>query len=106
MDIFEINLEEIRVQSIALVVHNADDDDDIHVFLGRLFLTNGEWYFINEEPGWKISLNSEQLSRLKPIPDPLKSVLLNADYALPMVIHSLPDSDIKSYTKTGMKWHE
>jgi hypothetical protein len=106
MDYLEINAEEIKSKGIALVVHNAEDEDDIQVCLGRLLLTDGEGYFINEERGWKISLNSEQLNRLKPISEPLKSVLLNADYAISMVIQSLPHSDIKGYKKTGMKWHK
>jgi len=106
MDSFDLNFEEIKLKSIALVVHNADDEEDIQVYLGRLVFANGEWSFINEERGWKISLNSEQLNRLKPVPDPWKSVLLNTDYAIPMVIQPLPDPDMKGYEKTGMKWHK
>jgi len=106
LDNFDMNSEEIKSASIALVVYNANDDTDVHVYLGRMHRAGGEWYFINEERGWKISLNSEQLNRLKPVPDSLKSVLLNADYAVTMVIQSFPGSDMTGYEKTGMKWRD
>ena len=53
-----------------------------------------------------ISLNAEQLHRLKPVSATLKSILLGADYALTMVIGSLPDDEREGYKKTGIKWHE
>ena len=106
MDNFEIYFEEIESKSIAVIVHNAEKEDDVHVYLGRLLLTSEEWSFANEEQGWKISLDSEQLRRLKPVPETLKSILLGADYALTMVIGSLPDSEREGYKKTGMKWYE
>ena len=65
MDNFDMNPEEIKSMRIALVVYNADDESDVHVYLGRVQQANGEWYFTNEERGWKISLNSEQLNHLK-----------------------------------------
>jgi len=51
-------------------------------------------------------LNSEQLNRLKPVPDSLKSVLLNADYAITMEMQLFPGSDTAGYEKTGMEWHD
>lgn len=98
--------EEIKSKSIVVIVHNAEKEDDVHVYLGWLLLTIGEWSFVNEEQGWKISLDSEQLRRLKPVPDTLKSTLLGADYALTMVIGSLTDSEREGHKKTAMKWHE
>lgn len=106
MDNFELYSEKIKSKSIAVIVHNADKEDDVHVYLGRLLLTHGEYFFVNEGREWKISLNSEQLRRLKPVPDTLKSTLLGADYALTMVIGSLPDCEREGYKKTGMQWHE
>jgi hypothetical protein len=106
MDNFEIYFEEIRSKSIAVIMHNADKEDDVRVCLGRLLLTNGEWFFVNEEQGWRISLNSEQLRRLKPVPDALKSTLFGAGYALTMTIESFHDNETKGYIKTGLKWHE
>lgn len=103
MDNFEMYFEEIKSKSIALVVHNADNEDDVHIYLGRLLLTSGECFFVNEERGWKISLNSEQLNRLKSVHGALNTMLLNADYFISMAIQSLPDSDMKGYEKTGMK---
>ena len=101
-----MNPEEIKSMRIALVVYKADDESDVHVYQGRVQQANGEWYFTNEERRWKISLNSEQQNRLKPVPHSLKSVLLNADYAITMVIQSFPGSDMTGYEKTGMKWRD
>ena len=106
MDKFKPYFEVLKLKNIALIVQNADKEDDVHIYLGRLFLTGGECFFVNEKRGWEISLDSEQLNRLKPVPDTLKTMLLNADYFIPMVVQSLPDSDMQGYKNTGMKWHD
>lgn len=56
---------------------------------------------------WMTSLDKEQLSRLKPVPDDLKELLLNADYALSMSVGDLLETgDTADYKETGMKWHD
>lgn len=66
---------------------------------------NGKFNFINQEKGWKVSLDDEQIAWLRPVPEGLGTVLLNAGYALNMRIGSLPDSMI-DIIRTGMKWHD
>jgi hypothetical protein len=100
-----MNIEEIKDKSIALVLWNNEKEDDVHVFLGKLEMEDGKFNFINQEKVWKVSLNDEQLGRLKAVPEELSTVLLNADYALNMSIGSLSDSEMAT-VRTGMKWHD
>ena len=101
-----MNLEELKDKSISLVVWNTEKEDDVHVYLGKLYLENEESYFVNEAKGWKVSLDEEQLSRLHPVSDDLKETLLNAGYVLSMSMGSLPETDTEDFNETGMKWHD
>jgi hypothetical protein len=100
-----MNLADLKDIAICMIVWNTEKEDDVHVYLGKLQLQKGEHYFINEEKGWKVSLQEEQLSRLKPVPGELKVLLLNADYALSMNMCELPQFNSGEYQKTGMKWN-
>lgn len=101
-----MNLEAIEAKSIAMIVWNTEKENDVHVYLGKLQNVNGEYFFINKEKGWKVSLDEEQLSRIQAVSNDLKEMLLNADYALSMSMGSLPEADDKStYEKTGLKWN-
>ena len=100
-----MNLEEIKDKSIALIVWNAEKVDDVRVYLGRLKILDGKYAFINEEEGWKVSLYDEHLSRLRPVSEDLKEILLNADYGLSMSMGVLLETDDRDgWVKTGLKW--
>jgi hypothetical protein len=101
-----MKFEDLMNKSICIVVTNAEKRDDIHVYLGELQRKDDQWFFRNESRNWLISLDAEQLNRLNPVPENLKSSLLNADYFLPMTIQSIPGEDTKGYTPTNMQWHE
>lgn len=88
-----MNLEELRDSTIVLIVCNAEKKDDMHVYLGKLQVENGKHYFVNEEKGWTVSLDEEQLNQLRPVSDDLREMLLNADYALFMNMGDLPHSN-------------
>lgn len=93
-------------KSICMLMENADKKDDIHAYLGAFQFEDDQWYFVNESQGWKVALDTEQLSRLKPTPEQLRSILLNADYFIPVTVQALPDDDPTGYIKTNMKWHK
>jgi len=101
-----MNLDELNGKSLSLIVWNTKKEDDAHVYLGKLYLENGEGYFINQEKGWKVSLDEEQLNRIDPVPGDLKEMLLDADYALSMSMGDLPDTNTEEFKATGIKWHE
>ncbi len=100
-----MNLAEIEDKRVAMIVWNTEKEDDVRVYLGKLENVNGEYAFINEEKGWKVSLENEQLSHLHPVTEDLREMLLNADYALSMSMSSLPETyDTNNYKQTGINW--
>src|ERR1700712_5315167 len=102
-----MNLEGLKDKNITLIVWNADKENDVHIYLGKLLSDNGGVFFLNEERGWKLSLSEDQLSSLRPVSDDLKVTLLNADYALSMSMSGLPgNQDTNDLTPTGMQWHD
>jgi hypothetical protein len=100
-----MNLEELVGKSISLIVWGPEKEDDVHVYLGRLHLENGYSVFINADKGWRVSLDDEQLCRLRPVPDNLKGTVLGADYALSMSMSNLPETDTEDWRPTGMNWN-
>ena len=101
-----MNLEKIVGKSLCLIVWNIQNEDDVHVYLGRFHMLDGGGYFVNEEKGWQVSLDEGQLDKLMPVSDDLKETLLNADYALSMSIDDLPEIDTGEFRVTGMNWNE
>jgi hypothetical protein len=102
-----MNLQGIESKSIAMIVWNTEKEDDVHLYLGKLQNANGIYSFINEEKGWNVSLDEEQLSRLQPVSEDMREMLLNADYAFSMTMANLPDTEDKSeLNSTGMNWNE
>ena len=101
-----MNLADLKDKAISLIVWNTEIEDDVHVYLGKLHFENDETYFVNEEIGWRVSLDNEQLNRLQPVSDDFKETLLNADYALSLSMGNLPQTNSQDYQATGMKWHD
>jgi hypothetical protein len=101
-----MNLADVKDKTVALIVWNTKKEDDVHVYLGKLQEEKDEYFFVNEEKSWRVSLDNEQLNRLQPVSDDLKETLLNADYALSMSMGDLPQSNSENYKATGMKWHD
>jgi hypothetical protein len=101
-----MNIKELIGKSISMIVWNTEKDDDVHVYLGRLHFENNDYWFINQDKGWRVALDEEQLTRLKPVPDDLREILLNADYSLSMTIGDLPDTEKGQHQSTGMNWRD
>lgn len=104
--IITMNFADIKDKKVSLIVWNTEKEDDLHVYLGRLQMENGESHFVNVEKGWRVTLDEEQLSRLQPVSDDLKETLLNADYALSMSMGDLVESNQQDYRTTGMSWQD
>jgi hypothetical protein len=92
-----MNPAELTDKLISIIVWNTEQDNDVHVYLGKLKVEQGEYYFLNEEKGWRIHLDAEQRSRLRPVSIDLQEMLLHADYALSMTIGQLPESGSQDY---------
>ena len=99
-----MNFADLKEKAIALIVWNSEKENDVKVFLCKLQLQNNKPVLINEESGWSVSLDMEQLNKLEPVSDELRETLLNADYALSMTMGNLPESKFQQYRATGIKW--
>lgn len=100
-----MTFNDLKDKAISIIVWNTEKENDVHVYLGCLQMELDEIYFLNEEKGWKIHLDDEQLSRLKPVDLDSKTILLNADFALSMSMSDLPQQNSQDYNATGMKWN-
>jgi hypothetical protein len=95
---------DLKDKDVALIIWNTEKEDDVHVYLGKIILEEDTFYFINEHRKWKVSLNSEQLERLKLVPEDLKQILLQANYSLSVTIADLPDDNSDGLIYTGINW--
>jgi hypothetical protein len=100
-----MNVEQAVGKCVTLVVTNVENDDDVHVFAGLLQIRDGHYCFVNEEKGWRVQLDKEQLGRMRPVEGDLRPMLLGAEYYLPLTIGSLPENGQDEVFKTGLKWH-
>jgi hypothetical protein len=100
-----MNVEQAVGKCITLVVTNVENQDDVHVYAGLLQIHDGHYSFVNEEKGWRVQLDKEQVSRMRPVEEDLRTILLGADYCVPLTIGSLPENGQDEVFKTGLKWH-
>lgn len=91
--------------SIALLIWNTEVENDAHVYLGRIKEIDGEFAYVNEQKGWRISLDDEKIERLRPVTAELKEMFLEADYFFSFSMAGLPDDPEQKFEFTGMKWH-
>ncbi len=89
---------------ISLLIWNTEKENDVRVFAGEIIRPSAEYYFVNHGEGWKVTLTSEMLGRLKEVPENLKTVMLNADFAFSVSMGSLPEEGNEGFDKTGIKW--
>jgi hypothetical protein len=101
-----MELKETEGRDIALVVENVEKEDDVRVYLGRMINEKDGYFFINEAQSWRVSLNADHIQGLRPVPDQLKSILLNADYFFTMTIATLPNLVNEGFRNTNLKWPE
>ncbi len=91
--------------SIALLVWNTKVENDAHVYLGQIKKDGEDFIFVNEQKGWRISLDTEKIERLRPVTADLKDMFLNADYFFSFSMSGLPDDPGQEFRPTGMRWH-
>lgn len=100
------NYNTIKNKKIALLILNAQKENDAHVYLGEIKRKEGGYYFVNKEKGWLIPLEDEWLSRLKIVKEDLKPTLLGADYVFSLLMGDLPDDGEGNTVKTGINWND
>jgi hypothetical protein len=92
-------------KSIALLVWNTEVENDAHVYLGRIKKEEEDFVFVNDEKGWRISLDNIKLDRLKSVTSELKEMFLNADCVISLSMRGLPDEPGRDFNPTGIRWH-
>ena len=95
----------LKNKSIALLIWNTDKEYDAHVYIGKIDNVGDDFVWLNEDKGWRVSLDKERLADLKEVPEDMKDVFLHADYFITLSISDLPDDDSRGLLPTGMKWH-
>jgi hypothetical protein len=101
-----MNIEYIEEKIICLVIWNTEIENDVHAYPGRITWNNNEYCFTNEENNWRVSLDEEQLNRLRPTPVELKESLFHADYFINMTMGKLPDESTDGFIDTGLNWND
>lgn len=99
------NYNHLLDKKIALIVWNAADENDVRVFLGEIIHANEEFRFVNQTEHWNLHLNTDQLDSTNEVSDELKSILLDADYAISLSIEQLPTDSTDGFINTGMSWN-
>ena len=94
----------LRGKRISLLIRNTEKEHDVRVLGGEIIKKEGDYYFINQPEGWKLTLTEEMLSRLKEVPESLKTIMLNADFAISLSMGSLPHEGSEGFEATGIKW--
>jgi hypothetical protein len=101
-----MNFEELVSKDICLIVTNPLNENSTRVYLGILQFDDSEYFFLNAEKGWRVSLNKDLLDRIWPVPEDLKETLLNSEYAFSMNIGDMPSTDFDDFNYTGITWRE
>src|SRR6185295_10828379 len=92
-------------KSVALLFINQSDENDMHVYLGKIERDGLQYYFKNESKGWNLSLTDEQITRMEHVTSDLKKIFLDADFVIPLWMGDIADEEIGKAIATGMKWH-
>lgn len=101
----EVNYSKYENKSIAVLIWNTEKENDAHVYVGKILQVENGFYFSNESKGWQISLDTEQMARIKEVSGEEKEIFLQADYFLPLSMVSLPDDKAGNFENTGLRWH-
>ena len=83
-------------KSVMMIAQDTVIDFDDHMYLGRLTDSAGYIIFKNGDNKWQLTLNKEQVSQLKPVPNDtaMKYMYQNAYYSFNTMLSSLPSGQL------------
>jgi hypothetical protein len=105
----EMNFEELTGKKLAILAWGEDEqgEDEAAVFTGIARWADGHLYLDHEGTPPYFQIPDDVLYRVKPVPDDLKDIFLDAEYYISLLIGPLPDdADPSEYIHTGLKWPE
>ena len=97
----------IHGRRIAMIAwaKKTDGSDDVAVFTGIAEWRGAALTLVREPPESSFVLDDECLERLKPVPDDLKTMLLDAEYQFSVTVGDLDEAaDRETMLKTGLRW--
>jgi hypothetical protein len=102
------NFEKVKYDSVGLLIENIEKQNDVKIFYGKIMNNSNEIYFTNESNDIKVSLNNNQLNRIKKVNSKMKNEipsLKNCAYILWMKMSDLKEEN-QNLKKTGINWNE
>ncbi len=100
-----MNSQELNGKTLALLF--AGKDGDWSVLRGTVHQQGDVVMLDHSASGEPFHIQPEWLDRIKPIPEDLSDILMNADFFLSLSVGTLPErSDPSDYKFTGLKLSE
>jgi len=102
-----MDLNDLNGKTLTLLVIGEDEngEDDWAVFRGTARWDGTDLHFVRN--GVDFAVPADAIERIRPVPvdSEVRSILLNAEYYIPLSIGPLPDNaDESEFIKTGLKW--
>ena len=97
---------EISGKRLVLVLWGKDSDgaDEVSAHAGTVRKTSAGFVLERGADQPPIDLRPEWLNRVRPVPENLRSVLLDADFQIPLTVGSLPEgADTSAYVQLGIR---
>src|SRR6187401_1326721 len=91
-----------RQVALLLISQDAEGNDDWAVF--STTLQQGEGQAVLVHKAGQLELSDEWLSRIKATTPQARSILLEADFFLPLTVGSISDEEAETLRKTGFQW--
>jgi hypothetical protein len=101
------NIKDLNGKKLAVIAmgNNRKGKEEAAVFSGIGLWNNGHLYLDRGKNKKPFQVPDEVLDRIKPVPDKIRDIVLDAEYYIPMSIGPLPDdANPKDYVKTVLKW--
>ena len=93
-----------RIAMIAWGEHD-DGSDDVVVFAGVAQWDGVELSMRRSPDSSSFTIPSDWLPRLQPVPDELKSMMLDAEYYFPVTVDNLGEGeDTSLFQSSGLRW--
>jgi len=95
----------IRDKSLALIVVDLNDEDNVMVYSVNIDVMNDKIFFTHSDI--KPLEITDWQERIQVVSEELKDILCESDYSLTLSIENLPsDENVENYLNTGLKWQD
>jgi hypothetical protein len=100
--LIHVNLEDVNGKKFALWLHK--DAGESAVFSGTIQYDGHSVQLVRENET-SVGIREEWYERIKPVPEPVRDILMGADFFLLLFISDLPsDADESGFESLGLRW--